>query len=58
MGTGKAWIGRVTNQIAGVDIDLAKLPHPLRPWAQELKYDILDLESAARLGRPIDAQKY
>ncbi len=58
IGTGKAWIGKTTNQIAGVDIDLAKLPHPLRPWALELKYDILELESAARLGRPIDAQKY
>ncbi|MCI0152379.1 DUF2184 domain-containing protein [Paraburkholderia sediminicola] len=58
IGTGKAWIGKATNQIAGVGIDLAKLPHPPRPWAVELKYDILELESAARLGRPIDAQKY
>jgi hypothetical protein len=31
---------------------------PLRPWAMELKYTILELESSLRLGRPIDQQKY
>lgn len=58
IGNGKAWIGKDTNQITGVSADIAKVPHQLRPWAMELKYSILELESAAKLGRPIDAQKY
>lgn len=58
IGNGKAWIGKVTNQMPGVDVDIDKIPHPLRPWGMELKYTILELESAARLGRPVDQQKY
>lgn len=57
IGRGKAWIGIDTTQIAGISVDLAKIPHPLRPWALEVKYTILELESAAKLGRPIDQQK-
>ena len=58
IGNGKAWIGKDTNQITGVSADIAKVPHQLRPWAMEMKYTILELESAAKLGRPIDVQKY
>ncbi len=58
IGNGKAWIGKESNQITGISADIAKVPHQLRPWAMELKYTILELESAAKLGRPIDAQKF
>ncbi len=58
IGTGKAWIGKDTNQITGISADIAKIPHQLSPWAMELKYTILELESAAKLGRPVDQQKY
>jgi hypothetical protein len=58
IGNGKAWIGKDTSQITGIDVDIAKTPQPLRPWGMELKYTILELESAARLGRPIDQQKF
>jgi hypothetical protein len=58
VGNGKAWIGRNTDQITGISADIAKIPHPLRPWAMELKYTILELESAAKLGRPVDQQKF
>jgi len=58
IGNGKAWIGKNTDQITGVGLDIAKIPHPLRPWGVELKYTILELESAARIGRPVDTQKY
>jgi hypothetical protein len=58
IGNGKAWIGKNTDQITGVSVDLAKVPQPLHPWAIELKYTILELESSARVGRPIDQQKY
>jgi hypothetical protein len=56
--TGKNWMGKNTNQIANVSVDIAKLTQPLTPWAVELSYTILELESAAKLGRPVDQQKY
>lgn len=58
IGTGKAWIGKATDQIAGVGLDIGKIANPLTPWALEAKYTILELESAAKLGRPIDQQKF
>lgn len=57
IGNGKAWVGRNSTQITGIDVDIAKTPHPLRPWAMEIKFTIFELESAAQTGRPIDAQK-
>lgn len=58
VGTGKAWIGKNTDQITGLSVDIAKIPHPLRPWGMELKYTILELEAAAKIGRPVDQQKW
>ncbi len=55
---GKAWIGKSTDQIGGVGVDTGKFAFPLTPWGLEIKYTILELESAAKLGRPIDDQKY
>jgi hypothetical protein len=57
VGTGKAWIGKTTTQITGVDLDINKQALPLTLWALELKYTIPELESAIRLGRPIDQGK-
>lgn len=54
---GKAWIGKSSDQIGGVGVDIGKFPQPLTPWGLEIKYSILELESAAKLGRPIDDQK-
>lgn len=58
VGNGKAWIGKTSTQITGIGVDIAKVPTPLNLWAIELKYTIPELESAAKLGRPIDQQKY
>jgi len=58
IGNGKAWGGKTVTQVANVSVDIAKLTFPLRPWTLELKYDILELESAAKVGRPIDQQKF
>jgi len=55
---GKAWIGKATDQIGGVGVDTGKYPQPLTPWGLEIKFSALELESAAKLGRPIDDQKY
>jgi hypothetical protein len=58
IGNGKAWIGKDSSQITGVGADINKIAHTLHPWAMELKFTILELESAAKLGRPIDQQKF
>jgi hypothetical protein len=55
---GKAWIGKNTDQITGIDLDISKTTFPLNLWGMELKYTIPELESAAKLGRPVDQQKY
>ena len=55
---GKAWAGKNSNQITGISLDIGKIPNPLTVWAMELAYTVLELESAAKLGRPIDQQKY
>lgn len=55
--TGKAWMGKSTDQIAGVSVDNAKTPQPLTPWGLELRWTVFELESAAKVGRPIDEQK-
>ena len=55
---GKAWVGRNTTELPSVAVDLSLQTKPLRPWALELAYTIFELESALRLGRPIDQQKY
>ncbi len=54
---GKAWIGKDSNQIAGVALDIGKTASPLYLWGMEVSYTIPELESAIRLGRPVDAQK-
>jgi hypothetical protein len=57
-GSGKAWIGKDSNQVSRVSVDIQKITQPLTPWAQEIAYTVLELESAAKLGRPVDEQKY
>src|SRR6266516_854966 len=52
IGGGKSWQGKVSNQAPGMGLDISKTVSPLTVWEQELKYTILELESAAKLGRP------
>lgn len=54
---GKSWIGKATDQVGGQSVDIAKTPNPLTPWGQEVKFTLLELASAIRVGRPIDEQK-
>lgn len=56
--SGISWVGKVTTAIPRISVDIAKVVQPLSPWAEELAYTILELESAARVGRPIDDQKW
>jgi hypothetical protein len=55
---GISWIGKDTNAISGVQLDIGKTPQPLNLWGQEVSYTIPELVSAIRVGRPIDSQKY
>jgi len=58
VGNGKSWAGKDTNQITSNSLDISKTTYPLHIWAQEIKYTVLELESAAKLGRPVDQQKF
>lgn len=55
---GKAWVGKNSTEIATVGVDMGLITKPLHPWALTLKYTVFELESALRLGRPVDQQKY
>jgi hypothetical protein len=55
---GISWIGKDTNAIQSVSLDIGKTANPLRLWGQELAYSMPELASAMQLGRPIDEQKF
>ncbi len=55
--TGKAWIGKDTNAITGIALDIGRTAQPLFLWGMEISYTIPELESAQKLGRPIDVSK-
>jgi len=56
--TGKAWIGKDASAIASIALDIGKTANPLPLWGMQLGWTIPELESAQRIGRPIDTQKY
>ena len=56
--SGKNFIGKVSNAIPGVSVDIGKTSQPLFLWGLEVSYTIPELMSAQQLGRPVDAQKY
>jgi hypothetical protein len=58
VGTGKSWAGKNTNQVTSQSLDISKTTNPLHVWEQEVKFTILELESAAKTGRPVDQQKF
>lgn len=55
---GKAWLSKDANAITGIALDIGKTANPLNLWAMEVKYTIPELESAMKLGRPVDQQKF
>jgi hypothetical protein len=55
---GKAWIGKDANAITNIQLDIGKTPNPLTLWGMQLGWTIPELESAQKLGRPVDQQKY
>lgn len=57
-GSGKAWIGKDATSISGMSLDIGKTPNPLTLWGMQIGWTIPELESAQKLGRPVDAQKF
>lgn len=57
-GSGKAWVGKDANAITGIALDIGKTTTPLPLWAMQLGWTIPELESAQKLGRPVDQQKF
>lgn len=57
-GSGKAWVGKDANSITGISLDIGKTTSPLSLWAMQLGWTIPELESAQKLGRPVDQQKF
>lgn len=57
-GSGKAWVGKDANAITGISLDIGKTTSPLTLWAMQLGWTLPELESAQKLGRPVDQQKF
>ncbi len=57
-GNGKSWVGKNTDAIAGIALDIGKTAAPLSLWAMQIGYTLPELESALKVGRPVDSQKY
>lgn len=55
---GKNWIGKDSTAIAGPNVDIAKTGFPLTLWGMELGWTVVELAAAAKVGRPIDTQKF
>src|SRR5664280_609301 len=55
---GKNFIGKDSNAIPGIGLDIGKTVSPLYLWGTEISYTIPELLSAQQLGRPVDEQKF
>lgn len=55
---GKSWIGKDATAIAGLALDIGKTANPLTLWGMQIGWTIPELESAQKLGRPVDQQKF
>ncbi len=57
-GSNKAWVGKNSNQIVNVQLDIGKTAQPLQLWAMQVDWTLPELLSSQRLGRPVDTQKF
>ena len=56
--SGKAWIGKDASAITGMALGIDKTTTPLNLWGMQLGWTLPELESAQKLGRPVDVQKF
>ena len=54
---GKSWIGRNSSAISGVSLDIQKTAQNLPIWGKSVEWTVIELETAMKLGRPVDTQK-
>ncbi|MDR0238131.1 DUF2184 domain-containing protein [Acinetobacter sp.] len=57
-GNGKSWVGKNTDAIQGIALDIGKTASPLTLWAMQIGFTLPELESAQKVGRPVDTQKH
>lgn len=57
-GSNKNWVARRANAIPNMEIDIGKTAQRVEPWSMTLEWTLFELESARRLGRPVDEQKH
>lgn len=55
--SGSAWISKRTNGTPSIELDIQKTAQDLPLWGMSVAYTIPELESAMKLGRPVDTQK-
>ena len=55
--TGKSWGGKRANATPSVSLDIQKSQQELYIWELGVDWTIFELESAQKLGRPVDVQK-
>ena len=55
--TAKSWGAKRANATPSVTLDIAKSQQELFPWELAVDWTIWELESAQKLGRPVDTQK-
>lgn len=56
--SGKAWIGKDASALTGIALGIDKTTTPLNLWGMQLGWTLPELESAQKLGRPVDQQKF
>lgn len=54
---GKSWAGKRANAAPSVELDIQKSTQQLFVWEKAVDWTIWELESAQKLGRPVDVQK-
>lgn len=54
---GKSWGGKRANATPSVELDIQKSTQQLFVWEKAVDWTIWELESAQKLGRPVDVQK-
>ena len=57
-GSGISWAGKDASAIPGIALDIGKTLSPLNLWASQIGWTLPELESAQKLGRPVDQQKF
>lgn len=56
-GSNISWVGKDSNAIPAIGLDIGKTANPLTLWATQVSWTIPELKSAEQLGRPIDTQQ-